>query len=146
PAWVDALKKANRDSPPVVNWSPRKSLDDMDRAGIATAIVSPTTPQVNFLDHDKDAAARVARASNEYTKKLMSDYPGRFGLFAMLPLPHIDASLEEIAYCFDTLKADGIGIMTSYAEKCLRYPQFPPVSEELHRRKVTGSTPPTPTN
>ena len=68
----------------MVNWSPQKSLDDMDRAGIATAIVSPTTPQVNFLDHDKDAAARVARESNEYTKKLMSDHPGRFGLFAML--------------------------------------------------------------
>ena len=68
PAWVDALKKVNRDSPPVVNWSPQKSLDDMDRAGIATAIVSAATPQVNFLDHDKDAAARVARESNEYTK------------------------------------------------------------------------------
>src|SRR5262249_58621574 len=85
-AWVDALKKANRDGPPVVNWSPQRSLDDMDRAGTATAIVSPTTPQVNFLDHDKDAAARIARESNEYTKKLMSDHPGRFGLFAMLPL------------------------------------------------------------
>src|SRR5262249_5625578 len=113
PAWVDTLKKANRDSPPVVNWSPQKSLDDMDRAGTATAIVSPTTPQVNFLDHDKDAAARIARESNEYTKKLMPDLPGRLGLFALLPLPNIAASLEETAYSFDPLKADGIGMMTS---------------------------------
>src|SRR5215469_2212335 len=95
PTWLDAVKKAKLDNPPMVNWSPRKSLDDMDQGGIATAIVSPTTPQVNFLDHDKDAAARIARESNEYTKKLISDRPGRFGLFAMLPLPHIDASLEE---------------------------------------------------
>ena len=92
PSWLDAVKKAQRDNPPMVNWSPQKSLDDMDQAGIATAIVSPTTPQVNFLDHDKDAAARIARESNEYAKKLMSDHPGRFGLFAMLPLPHIEAS------------------------------------------------------
>src|SRR5215467_12111803 len=63
PSWLDAVKKAKRDNPPMVNWSPQKSLDDMDRAGIATAIVSPTTPQVNFLDHDEDAAARVARES-----------------------------------------------------------------------------------
>ena len=58
PSWLDAVKKAKLDNPPMVNWLPQKSLDDMDQAGIATAIVSPTTPQVNFLDHDKDAAAR----------------------------------------------------------------------------------------
>ena len=118
----------------------------MDRAGTATAIVSPTTPQVNFLDHDKDAAARIARESNEYTKKLMSDHPGRFGLFAMLPLPHIDASLEEIAYSFDTLKADGIGMMTSYGDKWLGYPQFAPVWEEINRRNATVYTHPTGAN
>jgi len=129
PSWLDAVKKAKHDNPPMVNWSPQKSLDDMDQAGIATAIVSPTTPQVNFLDHDKGAAARIARESNEYAKKLMSDHPGRFGLFAMLPLPHIDASLEEIAYSFDTLKADGIGVMTSYGDKWLGYPQFAPIWE-----------------
>src|SRR5262245_57108067 len=109
PSWLDAVKKVKRDNAPMANWPPQRSLDDMDQAGIATAIVSPTTLQVNFLDHDKDAAARIARESNEYTKKLISDHPGRFGLFAMLPLPHIDASLEEIAYSFDTLKADEIG-------------------------------------
>ena len=136
PSWLDAVKKAKLDNPPMVNWSPQKSLDDMDQAGIATAIVSPTTPQVNFLDHDKDAAARIARESNEYAKKLMSDHPGRFGLFAMLPLPHIDASLEEIAYSFDTLKADGVGIMTSYGDKWLGYPQFAPDG-----RSSTGARP-----
>ena len=146
PSWLDAVKKAQRDNPPMVNWSPQRSLDDMDQAGIATAIVSPTTPQVNFLDHDKDAAARIARESNEYAKKLMSDHPGRFGLFAMLPLPHIDASLEEIAYSFDTLKADGVGIMTSYGDKWLGYPQFAPVWEELNRRKATVYTHPTGAN
>jgi predicted TIM-barrel fold metal-dependent hydrolase len=146
PSWLDAVKKVKRDNPPMANWSPQRSLDDMDQAGIATAIVSPTTPQVNFLDHDKDAAARIARESNEYTKKLISDHPGRFGLFAMLPLPHIDASLEEIAYSFDTLKADGVGMMTSYGDKWLGYPQFAPIWEELNRRKATVYTHPTAAN
>ena len=146
PTWLDAVKKAKLDNPPLANWSPQKSLDDMDKAGIATAIASPTTPQVNFLANDKDAAARIARELNEYTKKLMSDHPGRFGLFAMLPLPHIDASLAEIAYSFDTLKADGVGIMTSYGDKWLGYPQFAPVWEELNRRKATVYTHPTGAN
>jgi len=144
PTWLDAVKKVKLDNPPLTNWSVQKSLDDMDKAGIATSITSPTTPQVGFLG--KEEAARVARESNDYATKLMSDHPGRFGVFAMLPLPHIDESLKEIEYAFDTLKVDGIGTMTSYGDKWLGYPQFAPVWEELNRRKATVYTHPTGAN
>src|SRR5215470_1468446 len=50
PSWIEAVKKANRANAPMADWSPQKSLDDMDKAGVATAITSPTTPQVKFLD------------------------------------------------------------------------------------------------
>ena len=146
PTWIEAVKKAKLDNPPIKNWSPAKSLDDMDQAGIATAMASPTTPQLNFLANDKEAAAHIARESNEYARKLMADHAGRFGLFAMLPMPHIDESLKEIAYAFDTLKADGAGIMTSYGDKWLGAPQFAPVWEELNRRKATVYTHPTGAN
>ena len=62
PEWVTALKKAKLDTPPVTRWTPQKSLDDMDQAGIATSMTSPTLPAVGFLNA-ADAAA-VARASN----------------------------------------------------------------------------------
>ena len=39
----------------------------------------------------------------------MRDHPGRFGLFATLSMLEVDATLKEIEYAFDTLKADGIG-------------------------------------
>ena len=146
PTWLDAVKKAKLDNPPLVNWSVAKSLDDMDKAGIATSMASPTTPQLNFLANDKETSARLARESNEYTKKLMADHPGRFGLFAMLPMPHTDESLKEIAYAFDTLKADGVGLMTSYNDKWLGHPQFEPIWEELNRRKATVYTHPTTPN
>src|SRR3974390_3076562 len=57
--WLDAVKKAKLDNPPIVNWSVQKSLDDMEAAGTATAVVSPTTPQVNFLPGDPQEAARI---------------------------------------------------------------------------------------
>ena len=144
PTWFDALKKAKLDNPPMSSWTPQRSIEDMDKAGIATSITSPTTPQVGFLAAPD--AARIARESNEYAKKLMADHPGRFGVFAMLPMPYIDESLKEIAYVLDTLNVDGIGMMTSYGDKWLGYPQFAPVFEELNRRKATVYTHPTSAN
>src|SRR5262245_40782214 len=144
PTWLEALKKINRTNPPMANWSVQKTLDDMDKGGVATAITSPTTPQVKPLD--KDDAVRVARESNEYAKKLEADHKGRFGTWAMLPLPHIDEALKEIAHAFDTLKVDGVGIMTSYGDKWLGHPQFAPVWEDLNRRKATVYTHPTSPN
>ena len=144
PAWLSALHAAKLDNPILNNWTPQQSIDDMDKAGIATSITSPTTPQVGFLPPAE--AARVARESNEWAKKLTVDFPGRFGMFAMLPMPYVDESLKEIERALDTLQADGIGMMTSYGDKWLGYPEFAPVFDELNRRKVTVYTHPTGAN
>jgi predicted TIM-barrel fold metal-dependent hydrolase len=144
PSWLSAMDVIGRKDFPLSNWSPQKMIEDMDKGGVATAILSPTTPQVTPLG--KDTAVRVSRESNEYSKKLESDHAGRFGTFAMLPLPNIDESLKEIAYVFDTLKVDGVGIMTSYGDKWLGHATFAPVWEELNRRKATVYTHPTGAN
>jgi 6-methylsalicylate decarboxylase len=140
PPYVDALKRAGLDTPPVTSWTPQRSLDDMDKGGVATSIASPTLPGVGFLA-PKDAAA-VARASNEYARTLAEDHKGRFGMFALLPMPHVDETLKEIAYALDTLKADGVAFMTSYGDKYLGDAAFAPVMDELHRRKATAYTHP----
>ncbi len=144
PSWVDALKSMKKDTPPVTNWSVQKTIEDMDAGGVATAMTSPTTPQLQGLD--APTAARIAKESNEYAKKLEADHPGRFGTWAMLPLPHVDESLKTIEYAFDTLKVDGVGIMTSYGDKWLGYKEFEPVWQELNRRKAIVYTHPTGAN
>ena len=140
PPWVAMLKKSKMDSPPVNNWTPQRSLDDMDKAGVATSITSPTQPALSFAGPQE--AADVARASNEYARKLADQHKGRFGMFALLPMPHVDETLKEIAYAMDVLKADGVAFMTSYGDKYLGDPAFAPVMDELHRRKVTAYTHP----
>lgn len=141
PTWLDALKSMKKGNAPIMNWSPQKSIDDMDKGGVATAITSPAPPHLQGLD--APAAARVAREANEYAKKLEARYPGRFGTWAMLPLPHVEESLKEIEYAFDTLKVDGVGCMTSFGDKWLGYAEFEPVWAELNRRKATVYTHPT---
>lgn len=141
PSWLAAVQKAGLDNPPINDWTPQRSLEEMDRAGVAVAVTSPTTPQVGFLPPQD--AARVAREANEYATRLQADHPGRFGTFAMLPLPNIDESLTEIAHAFDVLKVDGVGMMTNYGNRWLGNPDFAPVFEELNRLKATVYTHPT---
>ena len=129
---------------PVRDWTPEKSLADMDKAGVATALTSITTPAMRFLD---DAGARkLARECNDYTAKLVTDSKGRFGMFAVMPMPYVEGTLQEIGYALDTLKADGIALLTSYGDKWLGDPAFTPVMEELNRRRAVVYTHPTTAN
>ncbi len=135
------LGSAGMVDPRFLDWSPRQALGEMDRNEVATAIVSISTPGVWF--GDKEQGRRVARLCNEYGARMAQDHPGRFGMFAALPVPDIEGSLREIEYAFEVLKLDGVGFMTNYGE---RYPgdaAFAPVLEELNRRKAVVHVHPT---
>ena len=100
----------------------------MDKAGVATGMLSCTSPGVWFGNPAETRG--LAREMNEYGAKFASDYKGRLGLWALLPLPDIDGSLKEIEYAFDTLKADGVGLMTSFDLHWFGDPLFQPVFDD----------------
>ncbi len=83
-------------------WSAAGAIEAMDKGGVANAVLSTTTPGIWFGD---DAQARgLARDMNDFGARLVADHKDRFGLFAVLPLPDVEASLREIEYGFDTLE------------------------------------------
>ena len=118
--------------PPLQRWSLAKSLEDMEEGEVATAILSVT--QLSMHLDQREALRKLARDCNDYAARLVADHPGRFGMFTALPLPDIDGSLKEIEYGLDVLKADGVGMYTSYGDKWLGDPVFDPVFAELDRR------------
>ena len=140
-----AAKNAVSPVPGFAAWkgfSPARAVEALDRVGIGTAMLSITAPGVWFGDVQE--ARKLAREMNEYAAaKMVSDYKGRFGLFAVLPLPDVPGSLQEVEYAFDTLKADGIGVLTSYGNAWLGDASFTPLLEELNRRKAVVYTHPT---
>ncbi len=120
------------------NYSVSKAIESMDQGGVATGMLSTTTPGVWFGNIDE--TRRAARELNEFGARMGIDHKGRFGLFAVLPLPDIDASLREIEYAFDTLKADGISFVSSYHDRWLGDKSFAPMWEELNRRNAVVYT------
>ncbi len=127
PAYLAALPP-DMQLPQLMGWSPARTLEEMDANGVATAILSLSPPGT------RDPA--LARACNEYAARLAADRPGRFGFFAAVPMPDVDATLAEIAYALDVLKADGIGLMSSYTDRWPGDPAFDPVFAELDRRRA----------
>jgi predicted TIM-barrel fold metal-dependent hydrolase len=133
PSYMAARGEDNRWAPAQAGWSVQKSLDDMDRGSVATSMLS-LPHSIHTWPDDRAQAAALARDWNEFMVKLGRDHPGRFGVFASLPILDVDASLKEIAYAFDTLKVDGVTLMTNIGDRWLGDEHYAPVFEELNRR------------
>lgn len=137
PVWRSALAERGLTSggwavPP---WSPGAAMAMMDRQGIATGILSVTSPGTVLADGG--SGPRLARAVNEFGAEVTAAHPDRFGMFASLPLPDVEAALAEAVYALDDLAADGVVVMSNVHGKYLGDPDFEPLWQELDRRGAT---------
>lgn len=126
--------QAPRRSRVALDWSAAGSLAEMDAHGVAAAVLSISAPGLWF--GDAAATARLARRCNDHMAGLVQQHAGRFGMFAALPLPEVDATLAEIRHAGEQLQPDGYGIFSSYGNRYPGDPAFAPVFDELNRRKA----------
>jgi predicted TIM-barrel fold metal-dependent hydrolase len=143
PFYVDAIKGLyTKPFPPMLAaWTPEGCLEDMDAGGIELGVLSmPARPGMYF--GNIAAARKFCREINEYMAGLRRAHPGRFGMFAALPLPDIEGSIAELAYALDVLKAEGVGTTTNYGKLYLGDPLFAPLWSELDRRSAIVFTHP----
>jgi len=122
-------------------WSVQKVLDLMGKNGIAAVIFS-NGGSGDQLYTGTESGRTFARKFNENAAKIVSDHPKVFGFFAAIPFPDSDGSLKEIEYDYDTLKADGIGLLSSIGDTYPGDAKFRPPWQEMNRRKVVTFTHP----
>jgi predicted TIM-barrel fold metal-dependent hydrolase len=117
------------------DWSPEASIENMNAHDIAAAILSLSAPGTHL--GNRQEAIDLARACNEFAAEASSRYPGRFGSFAVLPMPFTDDACREAIYALDVLGADGIVLLGSTDGYFLGDPRFNELMAELDRRKAT---------
>jgi predicted TIM-barrel fold metal-dependent hydrolase len=122
--------------PGVFDWTPAKAVEQLDKNGVRTAVVSLASTPGLWFDAGAESAAKTARLCQDFAAGMRRDYPGRFGVFAPLSMMDVNVTLKEVEYVFDTLKADGINLQSNYGDKWLGDPLYKPVLEELNRRKA----------
>lgn len=113
-------------------WTARASIRTMDLYGIQTAVTSLSAPGVFFGDLPE--ACDLARASNEFSAQTALDHPGRFGWFAVLPMPFTAQACAEAVHALDVLKADGVVLLGSTEGVFLGDPRLEELMAELDRR------------
>lgn len=122
------------DGVPTPEWNVETHLEMMEHLGIATTMLTLSSPHLNF--GDPEAAKKVARKSNEEGAKIALKYPNKFGLIASLPLHNVKDSIEEIKYSLDVLNADGFAFPTNALGVYLGDPCLDPILEELNKHKA----------
>jgi predicted TIM-barrel fold metal-dependent hydrolase len=115
------------------DWSLEAHLEVMDKNKIAVGMAS--IPAGIYFE--SDAFARdLARQCNEFLAKMRSEHPTRFGAFAALPVPDVDSALGEATYALDTLKLDGVLMLSNVAGHYVGSPENDDLFAELNRRNT----------
>lgn len=111
-AYLNQYEGDKPESLPTPKWDIQKHISLMDKLGIAFSLISVSSP--NLSKADRETEKKMVHQINIEGKAYVDQYPDRLGLFAGLPLPHVDDAVEEAKYALDELHADGFGFSTNY--------------------------------
>jgi predicted TIM-barrel fold metal-dependent hydrolase len=137
PEYVEAASASGHAQPDGMRGYPSWSVEDhlrlLDDNGIDLAVLSMSSPGVHFGDDDQ--ARALARAVNDVAAAAAEQHPDRFAFFASLPLPDVEASVDELTRSMDELGAKGVIVETNAQGVYLGDPVMEPVYAELARRR-----------
>lgn len=113
-------------------WSEDAMVSRIEALGVDRAVVSISAPALQPFT--ADARVALAAACNDAMADLSSRHGHRVGGFAVLPMPDVAASINEVRRTLDVLQLDGVALLTNYDGIYLGDSIFAPLLEELDRR------------
>ncbi|MBQ7143466.1 MAG: amidohydrolase family protein, partial [Bacteroidaceae bacterium] len=131
PEFMSALEKEGRlldEGFPLPKWDAESQLKWMDEAGIQISVLTLAAPN--------PTSVTVLRETNEAAARLKREHPDRFRFCASLPLPNVNAAIEEARYALDVLGADGIKLATNVQGQYLGAPELDTLFSFLNERKA----------
>lgn len=131
-AFLEQHNALLEDGFPLPPWDPDRHLEFMDRSHIAFSVLSLSSPHPYY--GDGAACREVVRAVNEECAQCRRQHPDRFGFAACLPLPDVEAAVQETVYAMDTLGAVGVKLGSNTQGVYLGDPRLDPIFRELNAR------------
>ncbi len=113
----------------VPKWNLEDHLSKMEKANIIYTALSITSPFFNFVAPSE--MAQAVRECNEEGSKIAEENPDKIGILASLPLPDVQASIDEIEYCTKKLSVKGFALPTHANGVYMGNPVLDPVMKAL---------------
>lgn len=107
----------------------------MESANVSKSILSVSSPGINLVAGNDELARHLCRSCNSFAASLKKEYPDKFGFWATLPLPDIDASFKEMETALAE-GADGFALLTNYHGNYVGSPVFDPIFDRLNELKA----------
>lgn len=123
-------------TPTIQAWNVSMHLGFMAANNIDKSIVSVSSPGTVLYADDTAAGILLTQQMNNFSAGLKRSHPDKFGFFASLPLPDIDAALDEIDRALDDLDADGFVFLSNAFGLYGGDPKLAPVYQKLDARKA----------
>jgi predicted TIM-barrel fold metal-dependent hydrolase len=114
---------------------PEHRIQLMDEAGVEVQVLSVSAP--NVFRFPEALRIPLARDLNDELSDLAAGSGGRLKVFVSLPLPAVDAALEELDRALALPQVVGVVVCSNIDRVNLDDERFSPVWEELSRRRTT---------
>ena len=135
--YLDFLTKHNaalEDGFPIPTYNLDEHLKLNKDCNIEKSYLSISSPHPYFEGYDEESIS-MCRLLNKQMASIKSNNE-EIGYFACLPLPNIEASIEELRYALDSLDADGIKLASNSRGLYLGDKTLEPLMEEMNKRNT----------